>query len=485
MSAIEQEMNEIMQPGVAGKFYPETKEELQASLKALFEKAREEQGTATSSFYRAMVAPHAGYVYSGLTAAHAYKFFHPARFKKVIVLGPAHKHSFEGVAVYPQKGYSTPLGYSPRQEVDPHLGILLSEEPFTGEHSVETQLPFIQYRLLEDKLNLEDYPVTLMVYGNINPSKLAKKIEALLDDDTFLILSSDLSHYHNLETAKEKDEEAIQAILNNNPLEVAKVEACGRHGISAFLETNSSRRLLPEFIHYSNSASFSGNESSVVGYCAVGYAEAVVRNVLSDNNIVQLTLTSNLQDSIDRECQKEIFTTIRQSIKGFLEDKKIPDFTGVEKKYPYLNQDGATFVTLTLNGNLRGCIGSLHPFRPLFQDLVINGIKAATEDVRFKPLSLGELDDIKIEVSVLNTPQFIRCKNEFDLLNKIEPHKHGLILQQGNKRATFLPQVWEKFTKKTDFLAQLCKKAGLKPDAWRIPKERVQIFSYTVFSFSE
>ncbi|MDX1919211.1 MAG: AmmeMemoRadiSam system protein A [Candidatus Caenarcaniphilales bacterium] len=484
MKALEQKMHEIMSPGIAGSFYPETLYELSSLLRSLFKQARREQGDRTSSIYRTMVAPHAGYVYSGLTAAHAYKFFQPARFKKVIVLGPAHKHSFDGVAVYPQKGYSTPLGFSPRQEIDPHLGILFSDEPFQGEHSVESHLPFIQFRLLEEGIKLEDYPVTLMVYGNINSTKLAKKIEALLDNETFLILSSDLSHYHNLEIAQEKDELAMEAFLGKNPDEVLKVEACGRLGVSAFLETKFSRRLEPEFIHYSNSAAVTGDSSRVVGYCAIGYAQVASRNQ-SLEDIVQLTLTSNPEQSFDLDCQKEILKTIRFCIQGYLKTKKIPNFTNIECKYPHLNQDGATFVTLTINGNLRGCIGSLLPSRPLIQDLVINGIKAACEDVRFKPLTLDEIDDIKIEVSILNSPQFVRCKNEFELLDKIEAHRHGVILQQGNKRATFLPQVWEKIGNKKDFLSQLCKKAGLKTDAWRIAKERVQIFVYTVFSFGE
>ena len=117
--------------------------------------------------------------------------------------------------------------------------------------------------------------------------------------------------------------------------------------------------------------------------------------------------------------------------------------------------------------------------------MVVNVVRAATEDPRFEALAIDELNDIKIEVSILEQPKFLRCKSEFDLLSQIEPHKHGVIVQQGNKRATFLPQVWEKFDRKSDFMAQLCKKAGLKEDAWRLPKEKVQVFVYEVMSFTE
>ncbi|MDJ0626482.1 MAG: AmmeMemoRadiSam system protein B [Candidatus Caenarcaniphilales bacterium] len=474
----------ILKPSVAGLFYPAQADELKSMLDSLFLKAKEEQSTRISSIYKAMVIPHAGYRYSGLTAAHAYKFFQPARFKKVIVLGPAHKKSLEGLAVYPQNGYETPFGISPRQDIPKSTGIIFSKDPFEGEHSVEAHLPFIQYRLLENKISLDDYPVTLMVYGNISPKKLAKKIEHIYDDETFLVLSSDLSHFHDIETANKKDEESIEAILSHNPDNVLKAEACGRNGISAFLYTQQSRLLEPEFIHYSNSASVSGDDSRVVGYSSIGYKDSISK-ARSVSDVIQLYVKSDRNQSLNEDCKKELLKATRFCIKGYLKTKNIPDFSQLVHKYPFLNEDGATFVTLTSNGNLRGCIGNLISNRPLLQDLMTNAVKAACEDPRFRPVNIVELNDLKIEISILNPPQFLRCKSEFDLLNKIQPNEHGLIVQQGNKRATFLPQVWEKIPKKTDFLSQLCKKAGLKPDAWRIPRERIQLFTYTVTSFEE
>ena len=131
-------------------------------------------------------------------------------------------------------------------------------------------------------------------------------------------------------------------------------------------------------------------------------------------------------------------------------------------------------------------MGSLQANKPLHQDLVVNCLKAGAEDERFKPLTLEELPEIKIEVSILKNIQFVHCRNQFELLDKIVPHKHGIILKQFNKMATFLPQVWEKTPQKIDFLNQLARKAQLKsPTAWQIPTEKVQIYTYEVFSFKD
>jgi AmmeMemoRadiSam system protein B/AmmeMemoRadiSam system protein A len=469
---------------VAGGFYPSNKEDLENLLKELFSKARNEQQGKLNSVFKAMVIPHAGYIYSGLTAAHAYKYFTPKKFKKVFVLGPAHKHNFDGVAVYPQSSYETPLGISPRAEIDSSLGFHFDQEPFKGEHSVETHLPFIQYRLSEENIRLENYPITLLVYGNISPQKLAKKLDNLLDEESFLILSSDLSHFNDLETCISKDELSIQSFLEGNPDKASTADACGKMGVAAFLSTNFSRSLEGEFIHYSNSASVNGDRNRVVGYCAIGYSENLAKEPFS-KDVVQLQLTPQWKNIITTEMQNDLLMTIRSSIKEFLEEKKVSDLSLMAGKYYQLNQDAATFVTLTKHDKLRGCIGSLQPHRSLLLDSVTNGIKAATEDPRFEALNINELKDIKIEVSILGTPSFLRCTSEFDLLSKIIPFQHGVIIQQGNKRATFLPQVWGQFNSKVEFLNQLCRKASIKEDAWRIPSEKIQVFVYEVFSFKE
>jgi AmmeMemoRadiSam system protein A len=131
-----------------------------------------------------------------------------------------------------------------------------------------------------------------------------------------------------------------------------------------------------------------------------------------------------------------------------------------------LDRPGATFVTLTRGGELRGCIGTLEAHRPLGVDVRENAIAAAFRDPRFAPLTAGELPGTRVEVSLLTEPQFLTFGDEADALAQLRPHVDGVILMHGCQRATFLPQVWESLPEPRQFLAQLKRKAGLSPDLW-------------------
>ncbi len=150
---------------------------------------------------------------------------------------------------------------------------------------------------------------------------------------------------------------------------------------------------------------------------------------------------------------------------------------------PRLRLEGASFVTLTKRGQLRGCIGSLQAQRPLAHDVHHNARAAAFQDPRFPPVRQAELEALTVEVSVLSAPEPLTYDNATDLLQKLRPHVDGVVLKRGGRRATFLPQVWEKLPQPQEFLANLCYKAGLPPDAWRQPD--VQIDTYQVDKFKE
>ena len=148
-----------------------------------------------------------------------------------------------------------------------------------------------------------------------------------------------------------------------------------------------------------------------------------------------------------------------------------------------LIQPGATFVTLTKKGELRGCIGSLEASRPLAEDVRAHAVAAALEDYRFPRVHPDEISHILIEISRLTTPQLIDSRDEGDLLSQIRPGLDGVILKRGVRRATFLPQVWEKVPDVEDFLGMLCRKMGAPTDYWR--HEDVQVFTYQVEKFQE
>jgi AmmeMemoRadiSam system protein A len=152
--------------------------------------------------------------------------------------------------------------------------------------------------------------------------------------------------------------------------------------------------------------------------------------------------------------------------------------------YPAVLQElGASFVTLTQHGELRGCIGAIEPYLPLIEDVREHAIAAATQDYRFSPVRPGELTSIKIEISVLTPPQILLYDNPEDLMRLIKPDIDGVIMRDGSHRATFLPQVWTKLPNPDDFLNHLCQKMGAAPLLWRYKK--MNIFTYQVEEFHE
>lgn len=152
-------------------------------------------------------------------------------------------------------------------------------------------------------------------------------------------------------------------------------------------------------------------------------------------------------------------------------------------EYPQLLEERGSFVTLHKDGNLRGCIGKLHGDKMLYKDIIDNAISAAFRDPRFDPLEESELDDVKIEISVLTKPIVIEHKNTQDLLRSITQNQDGIILSKSFHSATFLPQVWEQLPSKESFLSHLSMKAGLKDDAWKGPG--VRFFKYQAEMFEE
>jgi AmmeMemoRadiSam system protein A len=150
---------------------------------------------------------------------------------------------------------------------------------------------------------------------------------------------------------------------------------------------------------------------------------------------------------------------------------------------PRLREQGASFVTLTIDGELRGCIGALEAYQPLVEDVREHAIAAALDDPRFHPVVAAELNTIKLEVSRLTAPHPLEYSSSADLLARLRPHVDGVILKSDYRRATFLPQVWEKIPNPEEFLDHLCAKMGAKPNLWRNTK--LQVYVYQVEEFHE
>jgi AmmeMemoRadiSam system protein A len=185
---------------------------------------------------------------------------------------------------------------------------------------------------------------------------------------------------------------------------------------------------------------------------------------------------------LSSEDRQYLLALARQTITRALEGRDLPS-VDLKALSEDLRSAGASFVTLTLGGQLRGCIGSIEPHQPLALDVQENASGAAFRDPRFPPLGQEELEQVHIEISVLTRPQLLSRTGPEDLVAKLRPHVDGVIIERGWHRATFLPQVWEKLPDPHEFLTQLCLKASLPPDDYHGPG--LQVFTYQVEKFEE
>jgi uncharacterized protein len=185
-------------------------------------------------------------------------------------------------------------------------------------------------------------------------------------------------------------------------------------------------------------------------------------------------------DQLTESERQTLLRIAREALEDGVRRRKLPPLDPAVLT-PLLRAPGASFITLTVRGGLRGCIGALEPYQPLAEDVREHAIAAALNDPRFPPVQPGELSQIEIEVSRLTPPLPLEYEDAQDLLAKLHPHSDGVVLRDGPRRATFLPQVWEKLPDKAEFLDNLCYKMGSAPDAWRHKHMDVQVYQVEEF----
>lgn len=445
---------DVRLPAVAGAFYPPGRSELIVELQSLLNTA---QPLPKKGKLQILIVPHAGIEYSGKVAAAGFKQLEGKNYSKVILLGASHTTAFDSVAVYPVGYWQTPLG---KTKVDESLArrlisssekIIPDIKPHLQEHSLEVELIFLQ-------MILKDFEIVPILIGQPDGevlTRLAEKISQNLDQETLLVVSTDLSHYLPDEIASKTDRQTINIILTGNPEEFQNIpdlntRACGYLPILVALKTASLLKNLEfEEIKYANSADSSGDKSRVVGYAAIGAWEK--------------------EDSF----KKEALAIARNTLEKHLSGLPLPPLSPQSSK---LFQKLGAFVTLRKKGELRGCIGEFEPNKPLYEVIQETAIAAAKNDPRFPPVSAQELKDIKIEISVM-TP-----RRKINNWREIELGKHGVVIQHGRQGGTFLPQV----AKETgwsleEFLSQLCtQKAGLPAHCYKSPDVNLYVFEVEI-----
>lgn len=186
------------------------------------------------------------------------------------------------------------------------------------------------------------------------------------------------------------------------------------------------------------------------------------------------------EDPLSEDERRLLLRLAREAIEAAVNDNPLPPLE-VEKLPVRLREPGASFVTLTEEGDLRGCIGALEAYQPLVDDVREHAVSAAQEDFRFYPVRPGELPKIQIEISRLTKPEPLEYASPEELLSRLRPGVDGVILRDGLRRATFLPQVWEKLPDKAEFLSHLCAKMGAAENAWRKRHLTVQIYQVEEF----
>jgi len=458
-------MARVRHAAVAGMFYPGDPRELDAAVRGYLAEA---SATAPAGpVPKAIIAPHAGYVYSGPIAATAYARLKPnaATVRRVVLLGPCHRVAVRGLAAPSADAFATPLGSVPldRAAIESIMGlpqVEIFDATHTDEHSLEVHIPFLQELF-------DQFTLVPLVVGQASAQEVAEVLETLWGGpETVIVISSDLSHYLDYESARRSDAATCKAIEALDPGAIDRDQACGRVPVSGLLTLAKRRGLRVETLDLRNSGDTAGDRSRVVGYGAWMFVEpgADTGHERADESESVDAVLDRTQGLLDRHGETMLHIAAASIEHGLAYGAPL---TVETSEYPDdLRANGACFVTLTREGRLRGCVGSPEARRPLVEDVADNGFAAAFRDTRFDKLTDEERAGLLLSVSVLTPPIPIAFADERDLLGQLRPNEDGLIIADHGRRALFLPQVWETLPRTEDFVSQLKAKAGLDHDHW-------------------
>jgi hypothetical protein len=475
----------VRQAGVAGSFYPADPKELSTMIDDMLSHVTLPVpiNDPTKDRILAVVAPHAGYQYSGPVAAYTYAALKGRNFSRVVVIAPSHHESFDFTSVYDGDAYATPLGNVP---VDKAFAAKLVKMSSTmklsgrghdatsagAEHAIEVELPWLQKVLGNFQLVPIDMGDQSYDSSRALGVALAKLIKAEgKEGDTLVLASSDLSHYHTYDEAVKIDHKTLNALeawdyfsMSQN-FEQRIWEACGGAPIvAAMIYAERMGANQAKVLKYANSGDITGDRSRVVGYSA----DVFVKTHSGKAVDAPFSLT-------DQE-KSDLLALARKSVEYVVEVKEPyqPDASTSDT----LNQERGAFTTLKEGGQLRGCIGYTSAMKPLYMTVRDTATLAAMRDPRFQPVSPSELPKLEYEISVLSP-----LRRVLDI-DQIKVGQHGLLMRNGSYEGLLLPQVpveqnWDRQT----FLEQTCHKAGMRSDCWK--DEDTDIFMFTAVVFGE
>jgi len=468
------------QPVVSGSFYPSGSEKLRSELEGYFASfGRPEAGLRV----RAIIVPHAGYVYSGHTAAAAFAAV-PSEtvYDNIFLIGVSHRYAFEGAAVFSSGNLVTPLG---TLKVNKELGNQLKstnkwfiekDEAHGPEHSLEVQLPFIQYHFTKPPAVI---PI-LIGTKNITVLKaVSAGLQPWFNDRNLFIISSDFSHYPSYDDARRVDRLTSDAILKGDAdaflRTVRSIEAegtenlatamCGWPAAAVLLYlTGKSEGLQFRNVEYRNSGDAGvGSKDEVVGYNAI---------VLEKKSAASVAFTLTSAE------RKTLLGIAREAIDASLNGRK-PSPVDDSRLTPRLKEPLGAFVTLTKDGDLRGCIGRFTSDEPLWKVVAVMATEAAFGDPRFPAVTKAEFPSLHLEISVLGPMKKINS------ISEIKIGRHGIYIRNGFRSGTLLPQVASERGWTVEQFLGFCArdKAGIGWDGWK--DKNTEIFVYEAYVFGE
>jgi len=478
----------VREPAVAGRFYPGDSQKLKKAVMLFMDEA-------AAPFRQrpvALIAPHAGYVYSGQIAADAYRQASDYRYNLIVLLGAPHTvPGFNGVSIFSGKGYRTPLGIAEIDgeivaaliDADPQF--LFRPEAHRREHSLEVHIPFIQVLFPKAKI------VTALVGTNDRKivSRFGKTLAgAIRDRNALIIASTDLSHYPRYPDAVAADGTTLEAFRSMTPAvidsvlretetkKIPNLKTCACGEVAVWATVVAARQLgvdCARIISYANSGdSPVGSHDRVVGYGAMTLSrdpECRATSLSPESSRLAPPSTE-----LNTQQKRRLLEFARKTIEHALNSDTIPL---PRSNDIFLSQPRGAFVTLKKHGRLRGCIGHMAEDKPLCQVVSAMALQAAFNDRRFEQLRPDELSDIDIEISVL-TPF-----REVPDADAIRVGIDGVRLKKNGRVAVFLPQVaTEQGWDRNEMLDQLCRKAGLPAGSW---KEGAQLYTFQADVFSE
>jgi len=467
-------------PAAAGRFYPADANELRTTLAGLFSDAK----PRTAKNVVGIVCPHAGYVFSGIVAASAYNQLDPEKqFENVFVVASSHQVSFPGASVYNQGDYITPLG-KVKVNIDLAGKLISGNKVFTfkpeadrTEHSIEVQIPFLQYHLKKD---FKLVPIVIGAQSAETCKDIARALQPYFNDRNLFVFSTDFSHYPSYSDAQSADKATCDAIMSGSAEGLVKfldeyrdknvpdlaTNLCGWTSILVMLnliEHQPGINISP--VQYMNSGdSKYGDKNQVVGYWSLALSS------------LKSAATGASGFNFSTEEKTMMLKIARRTIEKYVRERRIPD-EDPSTFSENLKIHAGAFVTLKEGSALRGCIGRFTADIPLYKVICQMAVASSTEDSRFNPVSASEIDQLVIEISVLSPMKKISSPDEIIL------GKHGIYIKKGYASGTFLPQVaTETGWSVEDFLGHCARdKAGIGWNGWK----DAELFTYEACVFSE